>query len=266
MILPPAYGSGDPKDYFAKVANGEVIGSTMWNAMGEFEGGTVVAAGVDVTRSQDFSPVGPDRLYTPDSAGEQFTVISEHAGDDSVGIGIQTLRLYYIDAAGAEQTEDIIMDGLTGVDTDATDIRFINDMHALSVGTNGVSMGNIGVYVKGSTIPLTLTQMIALGGNKSLVPHRMVPLGKKLILKSWRASEAQSKRCVFRIRSTDMYGVVVPGVFCFKDTIYLNGTISPDVSLNQIIPALSILKVTYWADAIGAEGSSSWWGELRDNV
>ena len=235
------------------------------SAMGEFEGGKVVTAGVDVCRSYDFTPDGPDRLYQPDSAGEQFTVISEHAGDDSVGIGVRTLRLYYIDAAGAEQTEDIIMDGVTGVDTVATDIRFINDMHALTVGSNGVSMGNIGVYVKGSTIPLTLTQMIGIGGNKSLVPHRMVPLGKKLIIKSWRASEAQGKRCIFRIRSTDMDGVIIPGVFTFKDTIYLNNTISPDVSMNQIVPALSVVKVTYWADAIAAEGSCSWWGELRDD-
>jgi len=258
-------GSLQVSEYMAEVAAGNVPGSTVWKAMGEFEGGLVIAAGVDVCRSYDFTPDGPDRLYTPDSAGEQMTVVSESTEDDAVGgTGVRTLRLYYIDAAGAEQTEDITMDGQVEVDTIATDIRFVNDMHALTVGTNGVSVGNIAVYVAGSTIPLTLTQMIAAGGNKSLVPHRMVPLGKTLILRGWHCSEAQGKRCIFRIRSTDMYGVLIPGVFCFKDTSYVNGNHSGHVPLAVPIPELSIVKVTYWADAIGAEGSCSWTGELRD--
>ena len=107
--------------------------------------------------------------------------------------------------------------------------------------------------------------MIALGGNKSLVPHRMVPIRKSLALRGWHSAEAQAKRVNMRIRSTDMEGVLLPGVFCFKDAVYLKQTTSGQLQLADKIPALSIIKVSGWPDAIGAETSCSWWGILVDD-
>ncbi len=247
-----------------EVSKGNVPGHSIMSAMGEFESGNVDAAGEDVCRWEDVS--GPARLPTPNSAGEQFTIKSDSADDTAAGTGVRTLRLHIIRLSdGAEYTEDINMNGTTGVDTVITDGLFVNDMYAFDVGSNGVAEGNITLYKKGGAIATDLYNLIALGGNKSLVPHRMVPLGKTLLLKEFSASEAQGKRATFRIRSTDMYGVLIPGVFCFKGVAYVNKNFSPPVKLNCMVPALSIVKVSHWDDQAGAEGCCNWWGILIDD-
>jgi len=245
---------------------GAVAGTTIMSGMGEFESGNVDVDGEDVCRWEDFTPDGPPRLPTPAAAGEQMTVVSEDNADNgATATGVLTLRLHYLDDTGAEQTEDITMNGTTPVNTIATDIRFVNDMHTLTVGANGVSEGNIAVYQQGGSIANDLYQMIAAGGNKSLVPHRMVPLGKTLYLQAWHATEAQGKRAAFRIRSTDHNGNLFSGVFCFKGVAYLNAQASGPLPLDAVVPALSIVKVSHWTDVAGTEGSCAWWGYLIDD-
>ncbi len=237
------------------------------SAMGEWELGNVNVDGEDCCRWEDFAPDGPARLYTPASAGEQVTVISESNADNgATATGALTVKLYYLDATGAEQTETVTMNGTTGVNTVATNIRFVNDVHVATVGSNGVAEGNIAVYKTGDTIPNTLHQMIAKGGNKSLVPHRMVPLGKSLCLMGWHTEISSNDRCAMKIRSTDMYGTSVVDVFCFKDVAYISKFGSgPLVLGGTLLPALSIIKVTHWDDQSGSEGSCGWWGYLIDD-
>ena len=253
---------GGAMDYLLEVGKGNVPGTTTMSAMGEFESGNINASGEDVCRSEDVG--GPSRLPQPADAGEQMTIISDSTADNgATATGVITLRIEYLDASGAEQTEDIVLNGTTGVDTVATNIRFINDMYTLTVGSNGVSEGNITIYKQGGSIAIDLYNLIALGGNKSLVPHRMVPSAKTLYLMAWHCAEAQNKRAAFRLRSTDAKGILKPGVFCFKDTAYINGNPSGTLPLDSIpIPALSIVKVSYWASAVNGEGSCGWWGYL----
>jgi hypothetical protein len=252
------------REYLVEVGKGNIPKMTTMSAMGEYESGNTEAAGNDVYRGEQVG--GPSRLPTPVSSGEQMTVVSDDTADTSAGTGAQTIRIEYLDATGAEQTETITMNGTTGVNTVATDIRFVNDMYSLTVGSNGVAEGNITIIKLGGTIGVDLYNMIAEGGNKSLIPHRMVPLAKTLYLMEWHCEEAQLKRAAYRIRSTDMNGVLIPGVFCFKDTAYLNRTTSGARSLHAIpVPALSVVKVSYWAIQAGGEGACGWWGYLVDD-
>lgn len=254
-------------DFVTEVMRGRVPRcQNVMFAMGEFESGNVDAAGEDVCRWEDVS--GPPRLYTPTATGEQVAVVSSSNADNgATSTGILSVRMHYLDVNGAEQTEDITLNGTTPVNSQATNVRFINDVHAIPpIGTGGVAAGNISFYKAGGSIGTHLQQLIALGGNKSLVPHRMVPLGKTLYLVEWHAAEAQSKRSAFRIRSTDMYGELLTGVFCFKDVAYVNGSSTGPLSLHGTpVPALSIVKVSHWDDAVGAEGSTGWWGFLVDD-
>ena len=262
-----AAGSLLTADFVLEVRKGNVPGHGIMFGMGEFESGNVDVAGEDVCRWEDVG--GPSRLPTPPAIGEQMTVISsDNADNGATATGALTVRLYYLDATGAEQTEDITMNGTTGVNTVATDIRFINDMHTLTVGSNGVAEGNITLYTQGGSIANNLYNFIVAGGNKSLVPHRMVPNGKTLYLQDWHCEEAQDKRCAFRIRSTDMYGTLFPGVFCFKDSCYMSNSSSGSLHLHNVeVPALSIIKVSHWDDVAGAEGSCGWWGiTVDDNI
>jgi hypothetical protein len=253
------------KDFLLEVGKGNIAGTTTMSAMGEYESGNVVLSGADVYRGEEVS--GPDALPRPVDGGEQMTVVStDNADNGATATGVLTLRIEYLDATGAQQTEDITMNGTTGVNTSATDIRFVNDMYALTVGSNGVAEGSITIIKLGGSIGVDLYQMIAQGGNKSLVPHRMVPLAKTLYLMGWHCEEAQLKRAAYRIRSTDMNGVLIPGVFCFKDTAYLRGMSSGVRPLPSVpIPALSIVKVSYWAVLANGEGACGWWGYLVDD-
>ncbi len=109
------------------------------------------------------------------------------------------------------------------------------------------------------------TTLPAMAAVWSLVPHRMVPLGKTLLLQEWHCAEAQGKRAAFRIRSTDMGGVLIPGVFCFKGTEYMKQGVSGPIAATATVPALSIVKVSVWPDQTGSEGSCGWWGYLVDD-
>ena len=220
-------------DYFTEVAAGNIPGSSIMSAMGERESMGTTATGEDIWRGSATS------IPIPVDAGEQMEVVSSDVADTPGSTGARTLRIHYIDASGAEQLEDVTMNGATGVALTETNVRFVQDMYTLTVGSNGVAEGNITIYKQGAVT--TIYNMIALGGNKSLIPHRMVPFGKTLYLKGWHLTEAQGKRVTFRIRSTDMYGVLIPGVFCFKDVEYLKASTSGMLELNVKIPALSIV-------------------------
>jgi len=62
-----------------------------------------------------------------------------------------------------------------------------------------------------------------------------------------------------------MYGVLIPGVFCFKGTSYVNKQATGQLDLHALVPALSIVKVSGWPSQATAIASVDWWGILRDD-
>lgn len=256
-------------DWFVDLQANKIPGHVLINAMGERSGMGTVVTGEDIWRGNELS-VTPNTVAshttipTPSSSGEQMTLISESDADNgATATGVLTVRIYYIDVAGKEREEDITVNGVAEVDTVAADIIFIQDMHSLTVGSNGVCEGNIRIYKKSD--PTLVYNMIAGGGNKSLVPHRMVPAGKTLILMGWHGGEVNSKNCVIRVRSTDMYGNLFPGVFCFKGSAYVNKNTTGPVPLHAECPAFSIVKASAWIQTSSGVASIDWWGILRDN-
>lgn len=245
-------------DPHTQIALGNVQGQRIFRAMGERESMGTTVTGEDIWRGTATT------IPMPGVAGEQMTLVSSNDADNgATATGVLSVEIHYLDDTGAEQIEVISLDGTTPVHTVATNMRFINDLHTKTVGSNGVAEGDIIIYKFGAAT--TIYNLISIGGNKSLVPNRMVPIGKKLILKAWHAEEAQSKRVNFRIRSTDIDGELLQGVFLFKDVAYLKQSTSPQNSLNVLVPALSIVKVSGWSSLAGAEGSCGWWGILVDD-
>lgn len=257
-------------DWLVDLQAGKIPGHTFINALGERSNMGTTVQGEDIWRGNELSVVpatltSHTTIPTPAEAGEQMTFISESNSDNGGTVtGTQTLRFHYIKASdGLEYTEDVTLNGTTEVDSVVTDARFINDMYSLTVGSNGVAEGHIRVYKKDS--PEIVYNMIAMGGNKSLVPHRMIPSGKKLILLGWHGAEVNAKNCVIRVRSTDMYGVLIPGVFCFKGISYVNKNTTGPIPLHALVPALSIVKASGWPETATGVVSIDWWGILRDD-
>lgn len=252
------------KDPLIEIAAGRVPGYSIVKALGECVDMAASTTGVDIWRGNQLTPSIPtashEMIPTPADVGEQMTVVSESVNDTAGGTGIREVRMNYIEASGAMATEDIVMAGTTPVNTVATDIRFVNDLHAIDLGSNGVAEDHIKIYRAGES--LRVYSMIAEGGNRSMVPLRMVPVGYRMVLWDWHTEEARDKRCALRIRSTDMDGVLLPGVFCFKGVAYMKKNASGMLSLGEDIPPLSIVKVSAWPDQVDSEASCAWRGIL----
>lgn len=241
---------------FAEIAFNKVPGQRIFWAMGSRPSIGSTTNGEDMWQGSATS------MPEPADAGEQMTVNSTNAADTAAGTGVQEVTIEYIKGDGTEATEVIATNGGT-VNTTATDIRFVNDFYGTARGSNGVAEGDIEIYKLGAAT--TIYNLIPEGGNKSLVSSRMVPIAKKLVLKEWHAEESKGKRTEFRIRSTDMSGVLYDGVFLFKGNVDLENSVSGPLALNILVPALSIVKVSAWADLTGAAGTCGWWGILRND-
>ncbi len=251
-------------DYFIEVARGNIAGHTAMKGFGERENVQVTTQGEDIWLGT------ATEVPTPAAAGEDMFIVSDDDEDGGAGsdTGILTVRIHYLDATGDEQSVDKTLVGVTPVAITGLNIRFIQEVHALTVGSNGVAVGNIIIYKSGAAS--TIYSMIAAGGNRSLLTHKMVPNGKTLYITSWHGTvvgkTAQDQQIALRLRSTDHSGNLHAGVFIFKDTMYLKlGGMA--VTLNCIIkvPALSIVKISGWADSANAEASAYWDGILIDD-
>ncbi len=231
---------------------------------GEWKSGLQATNGQDCCRFDDVG--GPSILPTPDqTSGETFTVTSTSNNDTSGGTGLRSVTLEIIRKAdGALYYHDVTMNGQAGVDTTITDAIFVNDIYGKTVGSNGVAEGHITVIKKGGTVAANLYQFIVAGGNKSLVPHRMIPAGKRAYLQYYDRGEIRDKRAAIRLRSTDMNGVLIPGVFCFKGPGYMRKTANGIWLPSIPVPEYSIVKVSHWDAQDGSEGSVYWWGYLDD--
>ena len=160
-----------PKLMPLEISRCNVPGVRVMRGMGERNAIGTTTEGEDLWLGNDLSNTPAALASTtfipsPADAGEQMSVISEHANDASGNTGVQTLTVSYIDAAGAEQTTIVTMNGTTAVPLTPTDVRFVQEMGALTVGSNTVAEGNIRIY---KTSDATLVyNMIAIGGEPKL--------------------------------------------------------------------------------------------------
>lgn len=241
-------------------AQGSIIHEQPFSAMGERSSIGITPQGEDMWEGV------ATEMPIPPSVGEQMTVVSDDDADNgATATGALTVRVEYLDGTGAEKVTDVIMNGTGAVDTTPTDIAFVNDFYALTVGSNLVAEGNIVIYKKGSAS--TIYNMIEVGGNKSLVINRMVPTGKTLFITGWIASEAKDKVTSYRLRATcDPAGENIVQGFLFKRAKRLKGN-APFESINPPIKICSgaIVKISAWVDVAGGEGSASFNGYLVPN-
>lgn len=95
-------------------------------------------------------PIRP-ATYTPQAAGAQRSVNSTNANDTAAGTGARTIRITYYTQTGTGTLagpfyEIVTLNGTTGVNTVATNIRYISELEVLTAGTGGVNAGAIQVW------------------------------------------------------------------------------------------------------------------------
>ncbi len=258
-----SYTPQDRSSDILSIQKGLVAGHSIMSAFGERENWGTTAQGEDVWRGNELTPTGGTSIPIPSRGGQLMTVVSESADDDDGGTGVNTVMVHYLDVSGAEREVLVTLNGTTPVSITTDTMIFVNDFHTETVGSNGVAEGHIKIY--NSDTSTLVYNMIAEGGNQSLVPNRMVPANHTLFLQGWSVTEAQDKRITFRIRATDKHGHLEQGLFCFKGVSYLKKAASGHMPVYNVSPEFSIIKTSGWADQAAAEGSVNWFGILVNN-
>ncbi|MGH7177018.1 MAG: hypothetical protein ACREJC_06545 [Tepidisphaeraceae bacterium] len=176
------------------------------NAVGYSEGSLITAgksegaAGLTVAYgAAAAAPITVVRAtaYTEPTVAAQLEVVSSSANDDGapLGTGAQTLRIVYYDGnCDGPFTTDVVMNGLTAVATTATDIRFIECMHCLTVGSNGTNVGTITLRGLGGG---AVIGTIAASDGKTFWGHHYVGVGRVGQITELTAAMTLAKGTVF---------------------------------------------------------------------
>lgn len=202
----------------------------------------------------------------PPSSGVQMSIVSTSTADAAAGTGIRTARIHYLDADLAVQTEDVTLNGTTPVLTVATDIRFIQCFHALTVGSGAKAAGEITASHSGTTY-----SQVATGTLRCSSSARMVPAGKRCLLMGAAGSSisgTSAARVEIRIVSTELYGnqysdpmLLFPqGSICCQD-----GGIALAFPVPQPFSEGAVIAMTATTDK-AATISGTWYAILEDAV
>jgi hypothetical protein len=233
--------------FLFEVARGNIPGIKMYSIPGRKDG--LSSALLD-----DLTQI-PGTIVVPEPGGIQLQISSSSAADTSAGTGIQTLDVHYLDPNGDEQEETVTMNGTTPVNTVATDIDFIQWIHAKTVGTGGVSAGNISVEDTGGAV---IYEYIEAGGNQSLSAKYKVPNNKTGYVVGWQASGI-TKKIDLRLRATveRFDRSIIPGVFLFQDILVLNDATSGWIPflVPLKMPSGAVIKLSGISSAAGGDGA-----------
>lgn len=246
------------RDFMIEVAKEKVAGHRQFRIFGERPVVGVTAGGEDIW------PGAATTIPRPADVGEQMTFVSTSVNDTAAGTGVQEVEIMYLDAAGAELVERIATNGTTPVNSTATNIRFVNTFHATAVGSGGVAAGDIKLYKTGAAS--TEYNWISAGGNMSLTAVYMVPAGMTAYILHWGGGASGNKAQSIRLRTDSEDGDPFPGVFTFKESTRLVDNIFRySITPSEIIPELTVIKVSTWAEQAGGWTSGGFDGVLVEN-
>lgn len=131
-----------------------------------------------------FAPVR-QTTYVEQTTQAQRSIVSTSAADSAAGTGARQVKITYYNATCAGPfTEIVTMNGLTPVNTVATNICFIERIDVLTVGANGSNVGTLNLYT-GTGATGTIFAAIGVGNialgvgdNETLYAHHYVATGK----------------------------------------------------------------------------------------
>jgi hypothetical protein len=128
---------------------------------------------VNTTDQHDVSEATPAVRFNTVISTEALEVISSNATDSSAGVGVQTIKICYLNASNAIAVQTLTLNGTTAVSAsiNANEILF---MEAVTVGTNTVAVGDITLRKVTGAVPL---EVIKSGGNRSMSGKFMIPAG-----------------------------------------------------------------------------------------
>ncbi len=184
---------------------------------------------------------------TLDGGDQTLTVSSSDADDDDGDVGANTIRIWWLDAAGTEHTTDVTMDGVNAVVSAATTARRINRAEVLTVGATGANEGIISIY---ATDGATVLGHIAAGEGRMQQIVQTVPTGKQDVLRYSTVSYS-ARRSLMARSSSSVPWTLRRQIVSYDSSPPPNHTIEPPI----ILPAgTDYYLTTSAADVISLYG------------
>lgn len=187
--------------------------------------------------------------YSEPSSAAQRSIASSSASDTAAGIGARMVKItYYDDVLNGPFTETVTLNGVTPVNTTATNIRFIESLVVVNVGSDGANVGTITLYtgLAGAGTVITTISVnsfnTGFGDNQTFACRHYVAAGKTCRITS--ISSNSSGQAVIIARTKYPLDVDNPG-----DSLYtyaLNGQSNHtfgDGPLILVGPARLVLNV-----------------------
>ncbi len=226
------------RDFLLDVSRGKVKGAVAIHILGANE-----ATSASLEDMWEGSTSG---LYVFPPAGGIQMEVAGGANDTAAGSGVQQVMIHYLDANYLEGFEFVEMNGATPVNTVATDILRIQNMHSSRVGAGGVAAGVITLESTDSLVEYT---RIRAGINTSLTGVWTVPANQVLYITEWETgaiATTANRTTEFFLRATSSFhGILLPGIFNVKDIIHLQlGSIETSFDLPIRIPSKADVKVS----------------------
>lgn len=195
---------------------------------------------------------GPTTTYVFPTAAQQMRVVSTSANDAGAGTGIQKVHIHYLDTTYAVQNEQVTLNGVTPVNTVATNILRINGFHSIQNGSGGGAAGNISLTNTAGTVTYGY---ISAGANTARQAIYTVPAGVTGYISHWQASSGSTGAhfCQVSLRATTHDGALWPTTFLLQDEQgSQNGGASFTFPIPIPIPATADVKISAISDASNA--------------
>lgn len=233
------------KDFLLDVSRGKVPGATAIHILGANEATS--------TSLEDMWEGSTSDLYVFPPAGGIQMEVAGGANDTATGTGVQQVMIHYLSAPNyVQKFEFVEMNGATPVNTVATDILRVQNMHSSRVGSDGVASSAITLEDTTSAVEYT---RIRAGINTSLTGVWTVPGNQILYITEWETgaiATTANRTTEFFLRATSSFhGLYLLGIFNVKDIIHLqSGSIETSFDLPLKIPPRADVKVSVQSSGV----------------
>lgn len=114
--------------------------------------------------------------YVPQTTAAQRSLLSSSASDATGGTGAITITINYLNSSMVLKQDTVTLNGLTAVNTNQTDIQFIESIVVATCGTNLANVGTI-TMMSGTAGGGSAMASIAIADNATFYAHHYVPTG-----------------------------------------------------------------------------------------
>ena len=136
------------------------------------------------------------------TVAQQMQIVSTSASDNSAGVGAQQVKITYLKTDFTLNTEFILTNGVTPVNTVNTDIFRIEKFEVSRTGSNLIGIGNISLQSIGGA---TTFERIDAGTNINRTCIHFVPKGFKSTLFSITKGASTAAGVIFIVEKTFQY-------------------------------------------------------------